>query len=116
MESLFREMSKKIKIYLAIESETDPTEHTTELTLLPPIPISAVINDLGFGKVIWQMTGIITSKAKELYIELKNKSLIEQSYKIEIDGEYYEGFKVNSKLQTKQEGSYLRVYVYIKQV
>jgi len=116
MESLFREMSQKIKIYLAIESETDPIEHTTELTLLPPIPISAVVNDLGFGKVKWQMDGISTSDAKEIYIEKKNKTLLEQSQKIEISGIDYEGYKVLEKMQIKTEGDFCRIYIYRKQV
>lgn len=115
MEHLFREMSQKIKIYLAIESVEDPIEKNTSTVLLPPIPISAIVNDLGFGKIKWQMDGISTSDAKEIYIEKRNKSLLEQSQKIEISGVDYEGYKILGKMQIKTEGDYCRIYIYRKE-
>ena len=62
------------------------------------------------------MPGIRTSKAKELIIEKKYKNLIKASSKILIDGEYYYGWKdnVGNKLQIREQGEYIRIYVYIK--
>ena len=93
----------------------DPFEKNESLSELPSLPISAIVNDLGFGKVKWQMDGISTSDAKEIYIEKKNKTLLEQSQKIEISGIDYEGYKVLEKMQIKTEGDYCRIYCYRKQ-
>ena len=116
MDELFREMSQRIQIFLAVPSQEDPFEKNETLSELPSLPISAVVNDLGFGKVKWQMDGISTSDAKELYIEKKNKTLLEQCYKIQIEGIDYEGYKVLGKMQIKTEGDFCRIYCYRKQV
>jgi hypothetical protein len=116
MEELFREQSKRIKIYLSNEIETDPFEKTKEITYLPPLAIDAVVSDLSFSKIQWTLQGITTNSAKELLVEKKNKSLLEQSSKIEIDGEDYEGYRINGKTAIKTEGEYIRVYIYLKQV
>jgi len=115
MDELFREMSQRIQIFLAVPSQEDPFEKNETLSELPSLPISAVVNDLGFGKVKWQMDGISTSDAKELYIEKKNKTLLEQCYKIQIEGIDYEGYKVLGKMQIKTEGDFCRIYCYRKQ-
>ena len=116
MDELFKEQSQKILIYLAVPSQEDPFEKNESLSELPSLPISAIVSDLGFGKVKWQMDGISTSDAKELYIEKKNKTLLEQCYKIQIDGIEYEGYKVLGKMQIKTEGDFCRIYCYRKQV
>ena len=115
MDELFREMSQRIQIYLSIVSVNDPFEKDETLSELPSLPISAIVNDLGFGKVKWQMDGISTSDAKEIYIEKKNKNLLEQCYKIQIEGIDYEGYKVLGKMQIKTEGDFCRIYCYRKQ-
>ena len=116
MEKLFNIASKKIRIYLGKEIETDPYEHSTETTMLPPIPISAIISDVTFGKVQYAMPGIVADSAKEIIIKKKYKSLLEKSQKIEIDGEYFEGWRQNGKMQWREEGNFLRIYIYMKKV
>ena len=116
MEELFRQSSQKIKIYLAVTSQEDPYERNDSLAALPSLPISAIVTDLAFAKIQWAMPGISCDQAKEIIIEKKNKSLLEQSYKIEIEGFFYEGWKVNGKMQTKQECEFLRCYIYIKKI
>ena len=68
MDELFKEMSQKIKVYIGIESEEDPFEKNTNITYLPSLAIDAVVSDFSFAKVQYNMIGIKTSKAKELYI------------------------------------------------
>jgi len=114
MEQLFREESQFIRIYYSVEQETDPFEHTVELTDLPSLPIKAIVTDLIASQAIWKMPGIKLSKAKEIIIEKKYRSLIEISEKIKVDDDYYEGWKENGKLQIRQEGDYLRIYIYSK--
>lgn len=116
MEELFKEKSQTIKIYMARETETDPFEHTKEITELPPLPIKAIITDLVVSQIQWKMPGIIADKAKEIIVQKKYRSLLEKSYKIEVDSEYYDGWKVNGKMQIREEGNYCRVYIYSKQV
>ena len=114
MDELFKEMSQKILIYLAVPSISDPYEKNETLSELPSLPINAIVSDLGFGKVKWQMDGVSTDDAKELIIEKKNKTLMEQCYKIEIDSVLYEGYKVLGRMQIKTEGDYCRIYIYRK--
>ena len=114
MNELFDEQSQRILIYLAVPSIDDPYEKNETLFELPSFPIDAIVSDLGFGKVKWQMDGISTDDAKEIIIEKKNKTLMEQCYKIEIDGILYEGYKVLGRMQIKTEGEYCRVYIYRK--
>jgi len=114
MDELFNEQSQRILIYLAVPSIDDPYEKNETLSELPSLPISAIVSDLGFSKVKWTMDGISTDDAKELIIEIKNKTLLEQCYKIEINGILYEGYKVLGRMQIKTEGDYCRVYIYRK--
>lgn len=114
MDNLFREMSQKIQIYLSIVSLNDPFEKNESLVDLPSLPINAIVTDLGFAKIQWAMPGIVTESAKEIIIEKRHQSLIEQSYKIEIDGIIYEGWKINGRLQYKIEQDYMRAYIYRK--
>lgn len=114
MDKLFKEKAVNIRIYLSQETETDPFEHTVELTDLNPLAIKAIVTDLTFAKIQWAMPGIVADKAKEIIIYKKYRSLIEKSTKIEIDKEYYEGWKVNGKMQIREEEDFLRIYIYIK--
>jgi len=114
MEELFREKSRTIRIYLGTEVELDPYEHNVELIELPSFPIKAIVTDLVASQAQWKMIGIITDKAKEIIVNKKYRSLIEKSCKIEIDSEFYNGWKMNGKMQIREEGNFCRIYVYIK--
>lgn len=116
MDEMFKELSQRIKIYLSVVSDEDPYEHNKDLTSLPSLPISAIVSDLSFSKVQWVMPAISTTSAKEILIEKKYKTLLEQSYKIEIDGVLYEGWRVNGQMQLKTEGNFVRAYIFVKQV
>ena len=116
MEQFFNDMSESIKIYIAIETETDPYEHTVDLTRLNSLPIKAIVTDLIFSQINWKMPGIVTDKAKEIVIKKKYRSLLEKSEVIEVRGELYEGWKVNRAMQIREEGNFLRIYIYIKKV
>lgn len=116
LKDLFQEWSQKIRIYLVKTDILDPYEKNIEITELPSLPIPAIVNDLSFSKIQWTLAGIITNSAKEIYVEKKYRNLIENSYKIEINNEYYEGYRINAKMAIKEEGDYLRIYAYKKQV
>jgi PBP1b-binding outer membrane lipoprotein LpoB len=114
MDELFKNESQRIKIYLAIESQEDPYEKNTSLSELPSLPINAIVTDLTFSKIQWSMPGLVTDTAKEIIIEKRHKNLFEQSYKIEINGEFYDSWRVNGRCQYKIEQNYLRAYIYLK--
>jgi len=114
MDELFREYAQKILIYLAVPTIEDPFEKNESLVDLPSLPIDAIVTDLTFAKIQWAMPGIATEQAKEIIIEKRHQSLIEQCYKIEIDGIIYEGWKIAGRLQYKIEQDYLRAYIYNK--
>lgn len=114
MDKLFKEKSQSIRIYLARETEVDPFEKNVELTEISPIPIKAIVTDLIASQAIWKMTDISTTKAKEIIVEKKYRTLIEQSQRIKIDDDYYEGWRVDGRMQIREEGNYCRIYCYIK--
>lgn len=116
MEELFREKSQKIRIYLATETIDDPYEKNVKLKELNPLPIRAIVTDLTASSAQWKMIGIVADKAKEIIVEKKYRSLIEKSYKIEVDGDFYNGWKMNGRMQIREEGNYCRIYIYIKKV
>jgi len=114
MNDLFRQHSQRIKIYLAIVATEDVYEKNESISELPSLPIDAIVTDLNYSKMQWIMPGIICERAKEIIIEKKYQSFLEQSYKIEIDKVLYDGWKINGKLQYKIEQDYLRAYIYVK--
>jgi hypothetical protein len=114
LNEFFNNVSETIRIYLGTETIQDPYERNVSETLLNPIPIKAIVTDLTFAKVQWAMPGIVTDKAKEIIIQKRYESLLLKSRKIKIGTEYYNGWKVNEKLQYRVEGNYIRAYVYIK--
>lgn len=116
METLFREHSQKIYIYMATETVLDPYEKNISVNMLNPLPIKAIVTDLTSAKIQWAMPGIITEKGKEIIIEKKHRTLLEKSQKIQIvgDSDLYEGWKVYGKMQIREEQNYLRCYIYVK--
>ena len=114
MDKLFRDQSRNIRIYLALETIDDPYEKNVSLTDLNPLPIKAIVTDLTTSTAQWKMAGLVVDKAKEIIVQKKYRSLLEKSHKIEVDGELYNGWKVNGRMQIREEGNYLRCYIYIK--
>jgi hypothetical protein len=114
LNDFFPEHSQKIRIHLATEVDQDPYEHNVEFEEITSIPIEAIVTDIIASQVNWKMPGIFTEKAKEIITRKKYRNLIEQSYKIEIEKEFYYGWKVNGRMQIREEGDFLRVYVYIR--
>jgi len=114
MDTIFRDFSEKILIYLGIESVLDPYESDVETTLQNPIPIRAIVSDISMSKSQWSLPGVASAKTKEILIEKKHKALFELSQKIKIDSDYYCGWRENGKLQMRVDGQFLRAYVYIK--
>jgi len=116
MDSLFREYAQNIRVFLAVETIVDPIEKNVIKTHLNPIPIKAIVTDILASQAVWKMPGIATEKTKEIIIEKKYKDLLEQSQKIEIDGDLFEGWRINGRLQYRVEGDYLRATIYTKKV
>ncbi len=116
MNKLFKEQSQTVRIFMTREIITDPYEKNVEVLELSPLPLKAIVSDIGFNQITWKMPGIITDKAKEIIIQKKHRDLLESSYKIQIDNDYYEGWRLNGKLQLKEEAQYIRAYLYLKKV
>ncbi len=116
MDTLFKHLAQNIKVYCGIETIVCPYEKNVTITYLNPLPIKAIVTDLTQNKIQYTMAGIITSNAKEIIIEKKYLSLLKASQKIEINNEYYHGYRINGKLSYRIEQNYIRANVYIKQV
>jgi len=116
---IFKQQGKWVKIYVGKEIVDDPYEKNVTITNINPIPVLAIIEDLTTTQAQWKIPGVKTSKVKELLIESKHRVLMEQSSKIEISGELYEGWRESGKMQMREDPgpdrkSYLRLYVYTK--
>ena len=116
MEEFFNDMAETIKIYTSLETQLDPYEKNVSITRLNSLPVKAIVTDLIFSQITWKMPGIVTDKAKEIVIKKKYRSLLEKSEVIEVRGKLFEGWKVNRNLQIREEGDFLRVYIYVKKV
>lgn len=117
LKELFRVQGQFIRIYPATEIIQDPFEKNVEFTTLKPIKIEALVQDLVASQIAWKMPGIKTSRVKEIVIDQRHISLIEQSHQIRVDDETtYEGWRENGKLQIRKEGTYARLLIYSKTV
>ena len=112
LEDLFGCNAQKILIYRAVETVTDPFEKTVEKVMLNPLPIPAIVNDLTATQALYKIPGVKVARIKEIYIEKKHRNLIESSHRIEVDGNLYQGWRSFGKLQIREEGDYLRLYIY----
>lgn len=116
MDKVFKEFRRPIRLYMAVETVQDPYEKNVVHMELNPLPIQAIVTDLVSSQIQWKMPGIVTERAKEVIAKKKYKNMVEQTYKIEIDGEMYEGWKQNGKLQVRVEQDYIRFNVYIRKI
>jgi hypothetical protein len=114
MDRLFKQRGQKILVYVSVQQETDPYEHTSTSVFLNPVPVDAIVSDLMPSQIMWKMPGLGTSQAKELFIPKDKKDVILVSAKIEIDGEIYLGWKgeAGRQLQIKDLGDLIQLYVY----
>ena len=118
MERLFEKFEKKIQVYLATQTVSDPyTKSTTDL-IVTQVPIKGIVSELSAGSIGYKMPGIVTEKAMQLMVLKKYRTLIEKSYKLQIVGEaeFFEGWKLNGRMQIIEIGDYIKVYIYKKQV
>lgn len=114
MEELFKDSSERILIYTSVETILDPDDLNVSHEVLNSLPIDAIVTDVSGESMKWRTDSIITSDSKQLICEAKHKNLIKMSYKIEIDGEEFVGYKRNGTMSIKQIGNnYIRVYAYL---
>ena len=116
MQDIFRDNSKTIKLYPSVSVIQDPLEKNAIEQEINPIPVLAIVTDLAFEKVTWAMPGIVTDNAKQIIIQKRDLSILLCSNRITVDGEDFEGWKVNGRLQYKTEDLYVRAYIYRKLV
>lgn len=116
MEDLFQELGQCIRIYLGTAIQADPYEKNKVKTYLNPIYINGIVSDLIASQITWKLPGISTSRAKEMTVNKEHRSLIEKSQKIEIKENNswvaFEGWKENGRMQIREEGNYIRLYIY----
>ena len=117
LDNFFDSKAQNILVYQGIETVDDPFEKNVTETFLNPLSVKALVMDLNATQANYKMPGINISKAKNLYIDKRYRSLIENSQKFELKNsigvtENYQGWRVNGKMQIREEGNYLQVYIY----
>lgn len=119
LQDLFDTEAVWIRIYVGVESIADPFEKNVTAFILNPFSIKALVFDVADEKAQWIMPGIKFSKIKGMYVARRCLSLLENSQMIELKNssglmERFEGFRENGKMKIREEGGYLRVYIYSK--
>ena len=113
MEELFKENSQSILIYMSTETQIDPFSKEVENTTLNSLPIDAIVTDLSGESISYKTGGIITSNSKEIICEKKHKELIKMSFKIEVEGEEFVGYKKDGAMQIRNlDSNYIRLYIH----
>jgi hypothetical protein len=96
-------------VYPAIETETDPTEHTVALAYLNPIPIEIIYRDMSLSSLKWNYEGQIKIGSKEILCDLNYESLLKICHKITINDEEYRTYKDASGFGILRRKDYLVV-------
>jgi len=111
LDRLFKYVGQYIRVYVAQETTNDPNYDDKTKTMLNSFPVKAIVQDLGYASAKWRLPGIESGGVKEITCEKRHKSLIEKSQKIQIDSEYYYGFKPanGNRMQIKEAGNYIIV-------
>jgi len=113
LDELINQEGVWIKIVLGKEIIIDPETQEKKPILINSIPIKAIVTDLTSTQLRWKMYGIETQQGKELFMDIKYRGIIDMSQKIVIDNVDYVGWRDDlGKMQIRQEGSYLKIYVY----
>jgi len=113
MDTLFKENSQSILIYMSTETQIDPFSKEVENTTLNSLPINAIVSDVSGESISYKTGGIITSNSKEIVCEKKHKELIKMSYKITVDGEEFVGYKKDGAMQIRNiDENYIRLYIH----
>lgn len=117
VDDIFKKEGEWIKVFTGVETIQDPFEKNVTKVYTNPLPILALVSDFTSTQAMWKMPGIKTNKVKEIYVKAKYQPLIELSQQIEIEGDMYEGWRENGKMQIRRmAGDIIRLYVYIKAV
>ena len=114
MQDLFKQFGKCILVYIAKETILDPYEKNVETTNIVSTRIRGIVQDLVASQISWKIPGVQASKAVSIYTEKRNRSIIEKSSKIIIDAVEYEGWRVNGRMQIREDGDFLFIYAYSK--
>jgi hypothetical protein len=87
----------KVSLYPAVETETDPFEHTKANTFLNPLTIKAYIIQISFESLKWKYTGQIPTGSVQMICDVKYEGLIKLADKIKIGDNYYKTWKDDSQ-------------------
>lgn len=123
MRPLFTDIMKKqgkwIRIYVGKEEVQDPYEKNVIARNTNPLPVRAIVEDMTTAQAQWKMPGTKVAKVKDVTVEYRYKSLLENSTKIEFEGEFYEGWRDKGKMQWREQPGvggkgYIQLYIYTK--
>jgi len=84
-------------IYPSINTTEDPYEGTTTDNFLNPIPIKAIVNQLGMSALKWKYWGNLPTGSIEILTESKNYNLLLVAAKIQYKGNNYYVYKDDAK-------------------
>jgi hypothetical protein len=105
-----------LSVYASVEHETDEFEHTTEIDLLNPITIKAIVNQIGFSALKWKYWGNLPTGSIQIICESRWYDLLIIADKIVYKGNDYYCWKDDSKrFAIMQREDYLVVILERKQ-
>ncbi len=114
LDILFKQYGKNIKIFIGRETIEDPNYSKKTVAYLNPLPVRALVKQIGFTSSQWRMPGITSSKVLEITIEKRHLNLIEKSRKIVVEGIEYVAWRPanGTKIQIKEMENYLVILIH----
>jgi hypothetical protein len=107
----------KVLLYPAVETETDPFEHTKANTFLNPIIIKAYVTQLSFESLKWKYTGMIPAGSVQMICDVKYEGIVKLADKIKIGENYYKTWKDDSEnFMVMKRDNYLVVILGLKNI
>jgi hypothetical protein len=88
---------EQVLVYPGKDTINDPFEKTTDLTLMPALPVEAIVNQVSAEALHWKYYGQIPMKSIQVLAPIEMESLFRYARKIEYNGEQYQTMKDDSK-------------------
>jgi len=86
-----------LHVYQAREAIEDPYEKNTSKVFMNPLPIKALIQQIGFSSLHWKYQGQIPVGSIQVIVEKKNKTLMLTADKIIYNKQTYKVYKDDSQ-------------------
>jgi len=102
IESLFNLLEFEGKLetllcYAIHASVDDPYEQNKTTVYMNPLPVKAIVSEIGFSGLHWKYFGQLPTGSIQIVVDSKDKDILLTAGKIEYDEKFYTVYKDDSK-------------------